>query len=74
MKKDFNDLLAAKNSEIDSLKLEVTSLTTFIKKLEYSVDEVDAYNRREMVIVSGDENCSALTWILTKWKLLWIAE
>ena len=68
MKKEFYDLLAAKNSEIDSLKCEVASLTSLMKKLEYNVDESDAYNRRETVVVSGDavhvsspnENCSEL--------------
>ena len=53
MKNEFMQLCTEKNEEISSLKVEVSTLKTKISKLEQVVDDADAYERRDTVIVSG---------------------
>ena len=77
MQLEFNELLSSKNDEIDGLKTDVTQLNTRIRKLEDKLDEADAYQRRETVILSGkdipaatpNENCNAVLMKLLQDKL-----
>ena len=55
MKSEFSDLLKKKNEEIIALNQQVDSLKDRVIKLENSIDDEDAYVRRDTVIFSG--NC-----------------
>ena len=54
LKSEFAEFVLAKNEEIASLKDEVSGLKSRISKLENSVDDAEAYERRDTVIVSGN--------------------
>ena len=49
----FTQILSEKQEEVESLKCEVDTLKSKILKLEQAVDDADAYERRDTVIVSG---------------------
>ena len=62
---EFTELLTAKNDEISALKTKVAVLEDKVVKLETSIDDNDAYERKDTVIFSGSsipagevgENC-----------------
>ena len=53
MKTEFHSLLALKSEEIIKLSDEVLSLRNKVSNLENTLDEEDAYIRRETLIFSG---------------------
>ena len=69
--------LASKNEEIACLKSEVNSLHSKVTNLESQIDEANAYERRDALVISGkdlppssnDENCSEIVKKLVKEKL-----
>ena len=77
MRGEFLEVLNARNGEIDELKGEVSSLKQKVKELSGLLDENDAYERRDTVIVRGDgipevkrgENCGQLVSELLKQEL-----
>ena len=54
LRRYFDDILAKKDEEILQLKTESTELKTRIIKLENTLDEEDAYIRRDSLIFSGN--------------------
>mgnify|MGYP000120833202 CR=1 FL=1 len=54
MQESFLAKLNAKNIEIDRLQLEVNTLKNKIGKLEERVDDGDAYERRDALVITGD--------------------
>ena len=71
---DLRELLAPKLKEIDDLKMHFTCLEDKVRKLENTIDEADAYERRDTVIIAGTglpvssqgENCGAIVQQLVK--------
>ena len=54
LKEEFSQAMTAKNEEIDVLKNHVKTLQKTVGKLEESLDDQDAYERRDTVIISGN--------------------
>ena len=80
MRKEFErmtDLLTSKSKEIDDLKNEVFNLKELVSKLDNSIDDADAYERRDTIVFSGDqipevsqgENCANIIQDIIKNKL-----
>ena len=61
LKTDLEFVIQSKNLEIHELKSEVDVLRDEVKKLKYMVDDADAYERRDTVIISGDALPTATT-------------
>ena len=53
-KSEILALVSAKSSEIECLKKEMTMLKKHVTKLEGSIDDQNAYDRRDCVILSGE--------------------
>ena len=74
MKQELLAKIDERDSTISELKGDVTSLQEKVKKLEYLIDESDAYERRDTIILNGpavpsvtpQENCSILAQDLVK--------
>ena len=77
MKTEFLDTITERNQEVDSLKNDVKELRAKVSELEQCVDQADAYERLDTIIVSGGsvpaftngENCSTILKVLIKKKL-----
>ena len=77
LKEDLLEQLSDKTEQIESLNDEVRKLKTTISKLEVKIDDADAYERRDTLIISGEdvplvtagENCAAISRELIKDKL-----
>ena len=80
MRKEFmniTELLSSKTKEIESLRQEVNDLKSIVTKMENSIDDADAYERRDTVVFSGDEipavtsgeNCANIIVNLLKNKM-----
>ena len=77
MKTEFINIISSKNDEIATLSNDVTNLKHKITRLENTLDEEDAYIRRETIILSGTcvpevtngEICSNIVQKLVKDKL-----
>lgn len=54
LKQEFTQAMAAKNTEIDELKAQVSALKKTVSKLEGTIDDQDAYERRDTIIISGN--------------------
>ena len=61
LKMDLECSIQSKNMEITELKSEVTTLQGEVKKLKCLVDDADAYERKDTIIVSGDALPAATT-------------
>ena len=76
-KSEILALVSAKSSEIECLKKEMTMLRKHVTKLEGSIDDQNAYDRRDCVILSGElvplvtqgEVCTNIVMDLVKEKL-----
>ena len=63
--KEFTELLKSKNAEITSLNQQVNGLRLKVERLESNLDDADAYERKDTIIISGSglpisgtgENC-----------------
>ena len=55
MRQDFFAILAKKDEEIATLKESVQELRAVVSKLRNEVDEGEAYERRDTLILSGDD-------------------
>ena len=53
MEDKFTSMLQAKNAEIASLQEKVSSLETQVQALQNSLDDNDAYERRDCLVLSG---------------------
>lgn len=53
MKDEFSAMLNLKQQELDAVKAEVKSLNEKVFKLECLIDDADAYERRDTVVLSG---------------------
>lgn len=53
--KDLQAQLAAKDASIDSLKTDIVNLNKIVMSLENKLEDTEAYERRDTVIVSGSE-------------------
>ena len=53
MKTEFINIISSKNDEIATLSNDVTNLKHKITRLENTLDDEDAYIRRETIILSG---------------------
>ena len=68
MKSDFLQVCRAKDAKIEQLEGEVSSLKTKLYKLEEKIDDQEAYERRDTIIISGEkvpivtpnENCTEM--------------
>ena len=77
MKTELIDLVNSKNEKIVKCENEIVLLKTEVRKLKNELDDTDAYQRRETVILSGngvpegnnDENCKAVVCDLVKNQL-----
>ena len=77
MKTEFMTLISAKNDQIDTLSNDVIDLKRKITRLENTLDDEDAYIRRETIILSGTcvpevtsgEICSNIVQKLVRDKL-----
>ena len=77
MKTEFLDTITERNQEVDSLKNDVKELRAKVSELEQCVDQADAYERLDTIIISGGsvpaftngENCSTILKDLIKNKL-----
>lgn len=73
-KEDFLKKLAIKDKQIDSLKLEINTLHVKVANLEERIDDADAYERRDAIVISGNavpqfqigENCNDIVCNLVK--------
>ena len=73
----FSEMLAQKSTEIEHLKSEVKSLKEEVSSLRGLIDESDAYERKDTVILSGlslpiyipGEDCSNISREIIKEKL-----
>jgi hypothetical protein len=73
----FTELLQEKNERIEKLEREVTTLKSSIGKFEERVDDAESMQRRDDIIISGDdvpcvvdnENCPKVACNLIKEKL-----
>ena len=54
IKEGFEKKLAEKDKKIDKLQGEVAAMRTQIEKLENHIDDNEAYERRDAVIISGE--------------------
>ena len=74
LRSDFTESLRSKTLEIDQLKSQVKELQLKVGKLESSLDDADAYERRDTLIISGTslpaattgENCSSVVQELAR--------
>ena len=77
LRREFAEQLREKNSKIESLSREVTSLREKVNKLEEKIDEAEAYERRDVLVFSGEgipkvqagENCTTIVCDLMLKKL-----
>ena len=77
LERRFTEMLSAKNKEISALQDKVNSLTTEVDKLRSLMDDSDAYERKDTIIISGNalpvfvqgENCSLIARNLMAEKL-----
>ena len=77
LRNEFTNLLTSKNEEISGLKNRVGELEDKIVRLEASIDDNDAYERRDTVILSGSsvptgetgENCGEVVRRVVKESL-----
>ena len=77
LKKDLLQQLSDKSAQIDSLNDEVKNLKMTVSKMESKIDDADAYERRDTLIISGEEvpvvtpgeNCTDIVGGLIKNKL-----
>ena len=68
MKADLQATIESKNEEISDLKEEVNNLRKELNTVKLMVDDADAYERKDTIIISGDqvplvtqgENCSEI--------------
>ena len=68
MKAELTEALSAKNDEIVQLEQEATFLSNEVKIVENSLEDQDAYQRRDTIIIAGlnvpveteNKNCSAV--------------
>ena len=68
MKAELTEALSAKNDEIVQLVQEATFLSNEVKIVENSLEDQDAYQRRDTIIIAGlnvpveteNKNCSAV--------------
>ena len=68
MKEEFLAMLSLKQQELDTVKAEVKTLNEKVSKLEGMLDDADAYERRDSLVLSGPaipafqtgENCISL--------------
>ena len=82
MRGEFMDLLTARNHEIEELRDEVKCLEAKVGELGAYLDDNDAYERRDTVIVTGDgipevqrgENCGEITREIMNLKLLFLPQ
>ena len=54
MKDDFQKLLAEKDKKIEKLESEMNSMKNRVETLENHIDDNEAYERRDVVIISGE--------------------
>ena len=74
MKSHFETLLKKKDNEISKLKQDVTELQKELSKAKSMIDDADAFERKDTVILSGDhipvaetgENCSEIVRTIVK--------
>ena len=74
MKAELIELVNAKNEKIEKCESEIVLLKTEVRKLKNELDDTDAYQRRDTVILSGngvpegnnDENCKNVVCNLVK--------
>ena len=74
LRNEFSESLRSKTQEIDQLKSQVGELRQKVDKLETNLDDADAYERRDTLIISGSsvpaattgENCSSLVQNLAR--------
>ena len=55
MKAEFVAILTKKNGEITALKSEITTLRDRVSVLEKKADDIDAHERKDTLVFSGDE-------------------
>ena len=68
LKEEFKKVVTSKDKEISELKSDVNDLKKTVNKLEEFIDDQDAYERRDTIILSGNnlpavtsgENCTNL--------------
>lgn len=53
LKAEFSEFVSSKNAEIAEMKSEVNLLKTKVVKLENLLDDTEAYERRDTVVISG---------------------
>ena len=53
MRSEFTELLSSKFKEVDDLKQQVALLEGHVRKLEDYIDDADAYERRDTIIIVG---------------------
>ena len=53
MKDEFSNMLNLKQQELDAVKAEVKALNEQVLKLEGMIDDADAYERRDSLVLSG---------------------
>ena len=77
LRNDFKNNLEAKDKEIEILQHDLQDVRKTVRKLEDSIDDQNAYERRDTIIISGShipkattgENCSDIVRQLIKEKL-----
>ena len=77
LRNDFKNNLEAKDKEIEILQQDLQDVRRTVRKLEDSIDDQNAYERRDTIIISGShipkattgENCSDIVRQLIKEKL-----
>ena len=73
----FSSLLISKNGEIDGLKKQIQHMSSEMEKMKNYIDDSDAYERRDTIILSGSalpsvtngENCIDITRDILHTKL-----
>ena len=76
-KSEISSLVSSKSAEVECLQSEVTALKLLVAKLEMNIEDQNAYERRDCIILSGDsiplasdgENCINIVNALVKEKL-----
>ena len=77
LKTELFEALAERDKRIEALEREVDTLKTAVCKLEDKIEDAEAYERRDTVVVSGDavpvahvgENCANIVSQLVKENL-----
>ena len=54
LKKEFIERMQEKNTQIETLNKEVTFLKEKVNKLEEKIDDAEAYERRDVLVMSGE--------------------